>query len=466
MAFTEFCCRAGGNNLNAGTLNGSSVEPSTSPVATFIGGSWNGTNIYTAPIGADLTEVIVGRAASLTPDSATIPTVNNYSVFRITAVNAGTREITIASPFAAMTWGTIQGVSAGDRTLRIGGAWSGPSGSLPFPFIGATVHVNLLNNANVRLNLKNDSTYNVTAQLIGSDLNVSGYGTSYGDRSRAIIDGGITGASYTLFTTNFGDGVAIVSDIWFRNNGATGSATGVIISSFQVYGAGSNLVVSAMKGTGLLSAGTLHECEVFCCGAGISATLSINCIAHDNLGVGFASGRCFHCIADSNSGHGFRHTANRSAAVYVSCDSYGNTGSGFRADGGNGGLQIIQNCNSVLNTRYGIELNGPNDGAPMVIITNCGTFNNSLGSIAEVGGAFSVYLNTGNVAYASNPYVDAANGNFQLSLASAKNSGRGSFVQTSPSYSGSIGYPDIGAVAATGGGGRPFHPLSTPQVIG
>jgi hypothetical protein len=30
MAFTNFCCRSGGSNLNAGTLTGDTTEPGTS----------------------------------------------------------------------------------------------------------------------------------------------------------------------------------------------------------------------------------------------------------------------------------------------------------------------------------------------------------------------------------------------------------------------------------------------------
>lgn len=69
----------------------------------------------------------------------------------------------------------------------------------------------------------------------------------------------------------------------------------------------------------------------------------------------------------------------------------------------------------------------------------------------------------GAVNYASDvtPWTDPANGDFRISLSAAKNAGRGSFIETSSSYAGTIGYPDIGAVqhqdsGGSGGGGNPI----------
>ena len=38
---TEFCCRSGGSNLNAGTLLGDSTEPGTSPSFIYESGNWD-----------------------------------------------------------------------------------------------------------------------------------------------------------------------------------------------------------------------------------------------------------------------------------------------------------------------------------------------------------------------------------------------------------------------------------------
>ncbi len=56
-------------------------------------------------------------------------------------------------------------------------------------------------------------------------------------------------------------------------------------------------------------------------------------------------------------------------------------------------------------------------------------------------------MESGSITYAADvtPWVDPANGDFRITLAAAKSAGRGSFTQTQSSYTGTIGYPDIGA---------------------
>jgi hypothetical protein len=67
-------------------------------------------------------------------------------------------------------------------------------------------------------------------------------------------------------------------------------------------------------------------------------------------------------------------------------------------------------------------------------------------------------IESGTVTYANDvtPWVDPANGDFRINLAAAKGAGRGTFTQTAASYTGTIGYPDIGAaqhLEASAGGG-------------
>ena len=475
MAFVEFCCRSGGNNLNAGTLNGSSTEPAVTAVATYTGGDWNGSNIYTAPIGANLTEVIAGRYVAICPDGSTVPVSNSYSIHQILSVNSGTREITVravSSYYGAVAFGTVMGSRTGNTTLRIGGAWQGPNGANTFPFNGMNWSVLSVFAGSVRTNLKNDQTYNVTTTLTGTGWNVMGYAAAFGDAGRATIDGGTSGASYVLFTTNFGyssvSGSSIVADLVFQNNGATGSAGGVVIGSSAIYGLGANLVVKNMRGIGLLSAGYVFECESFSnVGTGISAALAVNCISHTNTGSGYAtSGRYLNCIAHHNTVHGFWGYQNSSSLFCEGCDSYMNGVSGFFGETVNTGSFFIRNCNAVQNSGHGILIASQGGNANFgVTLLNCGTYGNTLGSIVFTGGTEQVYLNSGHVAYASNPYVDAANGDFRLNIATAKNAGRGRFVQTASGYSGAVSYPDIGACQSIGGSSKPQHPMSQ-QVIG
>ena len=204
MAFVEFCCRSGGNNLNAGTVDGSSAEPSVTPLATYTGGDWNSaTFVYTAPVGADMTAAVVGRYASLYTDGDTQPTSSGFMVGRITSVNAAARTITFQLSFINH-YGTGQATSTGNKTMRIGGAWSGPSGSLAFPF-SFMIAGNLMDAANnrPRVNFKNDQQYNITSPGLSvtspaGPTRWQGYSSTYGDGGRVVFDGGTTGASYVL----------------------------------------------------------------------------------------------------------------------------------------------------------------------------------------------------------------------------------------------------------------------------
>ena len=67
----------------------------------------------------------------------------------------------------------------------------------------------------------------------------------------------------------------------------------------------------------------------------------------------------------------------------------------------------------------------------------------------------SIVENIGAVTYGANltPWVDPANGDFRINLAAAKGAGRGTFLQTSASYTGTVGFPDIGAAQHLDSGG-------------
>ena len=125
MAFTEFCCRSGGSNLNAGTRTGNSTEPGTSADFTYASGSWvSSTGVFTVASGNPSTDgVAVGDFASVYADGASVTTL----VGRVTAVSSTT--VTVST--TAKTGTTTDGTS--NRTLRIGGAWQGPNGASGFP---------------------------------------------------------------------------------------------------------------------------------------------------------------------------------------------------------------------------------------------------------------------------------------------------------------------------------------------
>ena len=458
MAFTEFCCRSGGSNLNAGTRTGNSTEPGTAANLTYASGTWvSATGVFTPASGDPSADgVAVGDFASVYADGATVTTL----VGRVTART--TTTITVST--TAKSGGTTDGTS--NRTLKIGGAWQGPNGTSGFPLTFLTVGCTNAAADPVAINLKNDATYSITAAIAGvasSAILTQGYTTSYHDGGYALIDGGTSGASYTLFTPN-ATGTKYFRSLKFGNNGATGSADGVIAGDRTQW---SQCVFFGMRGSGFAGATseTLHECEAYgnnlsnTAGKGGFVTSScFNCISHDNTGsntagfVAAANGQrnvFVGCIADTNGSVGFSDGGLRGVAI-INCDAYNNTGSGISITGS---TAVVHNCNLIKNGGWGIA-----STAAQYIAVNCGI---GSGTQANASGSFQLdQLVSGTVTYASNvtPWTDPANGDFRISLAAAQGTGRGSFTQTAASYAGTVGYPDIGAAQsqASGSSGIPI----------
>lgn len=483
MPRVEFCCRSGGNNLNAGSLDGTS-EPSASALAVYTGGDWNsGTSIFTAPVGADLTEAVVGRFISIYHDGDTVPVSGQWQVSRITAVNAGTRQITVTGRFSFGTSAVVTGT--GNRSARISGAWAGPSGSARFPFAsgyGQFGYSALLaaSTSGIRINMRNDVTYSVTANLFYIDTSnvaaeIRGYGTTYGDSGRALIQGPSTGAAFTLITLGIG---SQLKNLILDSNGATGNAPGVTFDGGSREMSIKNLVVRNMRGWGVLgnAIASMEGCEVHNCNTsntasqgGVSTTGGLrvqNVISHDNTGYGFSlhpGSTVVDSIADANSSVGFYITLNYGNGLVQSCDSYGNGSHGFQlVNTGNGGIQNFKNCNAISNGGWGLITDST--ALLRVDVRGFGTFGNTSGTLSI--GANTDVFSENLISYASSPYVAPASGDFRLSLAVAKQSGSSYFVQTASGYSGTVSYPDMGAVQAIdGGSAKPTHPMFQ-QVIG
>jgi len=469
MARVEFCCRSGGNNLNAGSLDGTN-EPSPSPLAVYTGGDWNsGTAIYTAPVGADLTEAVVGRFISIYHDGDTAPASGQWQVSRITAVNAGTRQIAVTGRFSFGTSAVTTGT--GNRSARISGAWSGPSGSARFPFAsgyGEFGYTGALlttgTTSGIRINMRNDQTYSITANLFyheqSANCETQGYSTIYGDAGRALIQGPSTGSAFTVFMLGVN---SQLKNLILDRNGGSGNAAGITFDGNSREISVKNVVVRNMRGWGILCVSSapvsIEGCEVHNCNSsstagqgGLSLTgnsRAQNVISHDNTGYGFSivSGvaAAIDCIADSNSSVGFYIGMNFGNILVQSSDSYGNGSHGFEvANIGNGGIANVKNCNSISNNGWGLTSNST--PALRMDIRGFGTFGNTSGAVSI--GANADLFSENLITYASSPYVAPASGDFRLSLAAAKNSGASYFVQTASGYTGSVSYPDIGALQA------------------
>lgn len=455
MSFTEFCCRSGGSNLNAGTRTGSSTEPGTSADLTYASGTWvSSTGVFTVASGDPVADgVAVGDFASVYADGASVTTL----VGRVTARDATT--ITVSTTAKAGT--TTDGTS--NRTLRIGGAWQGPNASVTFPF-NLTTLGSLTNSSGdtTRINLKNDQTYAMSVLITDANTGprqVEGYTTTYGDNAKATITWSSGSFNHTLSISGAG---ATYKDIIIDTTGK--SAVGENWNASAVCNFIRCVSKNSLRGGFNVTACAI-ECEAYG-GAGganlnafrvTSAAVCIRCIAHDNTsngGFALVGGgtACIDCVSDSNVGIGFDMQS--TSHQLVRCNAHNNTSDGVRVSNATNGVFWIDSCNLTKNGGWGV--NGSGAGGRTGCIAQCGfgsgTEANTSGTTTGLKGVAEV----GSIAYAADtsPYTDAANGDFRITLSAAKGAGRGVFTQTAAGYSGTVGYPDIGAAqsAASGGG--------------
>lgn len=457
-AFTEFYVNnaIGATNTNAGSTT------SAAAAYTSISGSWDGTNLFLPLDGSNpASTVSVGDWASVFLNAAT----NAVYIGRVTSVTNLVGGGIIVSTTAKS--GTAPALSANGVTLKVGGCWNGPYGTVNFPF--GVVGGNMTNASGdaVRVNIKSGTTYSVTANVthnVAGPVIFQGYISTVGDAGKAVIDGGTSGASYNLLTISAASDIGLY-DLKLQNNGASSTADLLAIS-----GACSRLLVFRCVAANSTSRGFNHatssgdalfiECEAFnCTNSGFRTTglgIYVRCISHDNPttgGHGFTvnSGNGFHdlfdsCIADTCGGSGFSISAVSASITLQNCDSYNSTVDGITVTTASSGNRIIiENCNLIKNGGWGVI--GTGAGTLYGLLKNCG-----FGAGTQVNGSGTTtglkgIVESGSITYGSNvtPWVDPANGDFRIDLAAAKGTGAGSFLQTQAGYSGTIAYPDVGA---------------------
>ena len=470
MANTEFCCRSGGSNLNAGTRTGNSNVPGTSADFTYASGSWaQSTRVFTVASGNPSTDgVAVGDFVSVYPNGST---VTPY-VARVSAVSSTT--ITTDGTAKAGT-APVDGTS--NRTVKVGGAWKGPNAADGFPF--STVTSSLTNSSGdlPRVNFSNEASYLPTSSVThnGNGVSFEGFATSYGDKGVAKIDGG-SASSFTLLTVSSSNNSFKYFE--FTNNAASGSSG--LVNSTSYFMTFANCIFHDCRGYALRLAqfsSLAIECEAynfnknntssqggFQHAAGYGNTF-INCIAHHGAGLGFSAAaninpcHFINCIASditAGASQGYGFYANESGTIWQNCDAYNCVSHGFyvNQDAGHNGLTSIINCNAVKNGGWGVFLTGA--GLKKVIFRNCGF---GSGAAANTSGTYS-----GNdqesidmVFYAAGltPWSDPAQGNFKVTLDAAKNVGRCSFTITDTGHwsSSTSGTVDIGSAPALFDGG-------------
>lgn len=455
MAYTELTCRSGGSNLYAGTLDGS-AEASTTPLATYASGNWDGTSVFTVASGNPVTDgVQVGHFASVYANGAT---VTGY-VGRVTAVSSTTITVsTTAKSGTAPTSGT------GTRTLVVGGAWKGPNGASGFPFGFATGAMTDAAGNLVRVNFKNDQTYGITAAMthnVAGPIFFQGYTASFGDLGRAVVDGGTTGASYYLLTLSSTTAVVML-DFQFQNNGNSGSTQGVFVNAVRcVLG---RCVFTGMYSAGVyVAGGVLFECEAYGNNLGALNTggfegngnaAFVRCFAHHNVGTngyGFgvqngSTATFVDCVAAENV-YGFRLGDGSTTlhATVVRGTAVGNSNDGFSIRAGCSAY--LDSCLAVTNgtggTGYGINWTASNAYG---IACGCAFYGNLSGTTTGVNANVS-----GAVTLTANPFVDPANGDFRLNTtagggADCRGAGRGAYTKTNTYSQTPASSPDMGAL--------------------
>jgi hypothetical protein len=412
-------------------------------------------------------------------DGSTLPVY--YAL--VTAVAAGVNgAITLSGTSKC---GTAPTSSATARTIKVGGAWKGPNGTDGTPW---TLLTNVLTSAAgdaPRVNMKNSAAYAITAAVTqptsGSTgiLAIQGYASTPGDGGRFVLDGGTAGASYVLLALNQW---TILEDAEFRNNGATGTSTGVTAGN----GVLRRCVFHDLRGCGVqvnASLAAMIECEAYNCNqsnttqaGGIrfdNSIRALRCVAHNNAGsnnCGFVleSGylhSLFGCVAASNGADGLR-TDNSPSLELVGCDFYGNGGSGVRNMDTSMSLCHLESCNFVGNAAWGF--NGAGTGYRAGYIINCGFGSGTAANASGTTTGLEAIVETGSLTYPANatPWVSPATGNFGINLPAAQGAGRGAFTLTQAGYGPTTGYPDVGAAQHAGGGGGGNSVIGSGIVLG
>jgi hypothetical protein len=456
VAFTELYVQPTGSNLNAGST--------TADVAAYTAtnGNWSSTTgVFTPTSGNPSLSVAVGDFCSVYPDAATV----GVFVARVTAVSATT--ITLSTTAKA---GTAPTTAATGISLKAGGAWQGPNGAIGFPF--GFIQSTLTNAAGDYPRISGTGTSNITAALTHANagpITFQGRTSVPGDGGKWTIDGGTSGASFVLLTLNAFRLQLI--DVILQNNGATGNANGLNVSS--AYVSVGRTIVHDVRGTGINMVATSYaeECEAYACNQSNSANLAgisngggtcVRCVAYDNAGssgngiVLTGSGPVVdHCISAFNGNIGFNVTGGSSLVQVLGCNCYSNTSDGLRIT--SFGPCLVESSNFVKNGGYGVSFTSAVNA--LGLIRNCGFGSGTQANTSGQTNNLGATVVSGTITYPAGvtPWADPANGDFRTALAAAKGVGRGAFTQTAPGRGGTVGYPDIGAAqhqeAASGGGG-------------
>jgi hypothetical protein len=445
--FTEFYCQSGGSNLNAGS------NANNAAAFTSTNGNWtSGTGVFIPTDGSTPASFVnVGDFASIFLDAATV----GVFIGRVTAVAGGVNgAITVSLTVAA---GTAPSTLATGRTIKVGGALKGPNGASGYPLSLANLaRLKDVAGDTMRLNLKNDATYSISAQItqgaLGGFFIVQGFSATPGDGGKAIIS---TGSNAITALSLSGDSCPF-SDIEFSTTTTTGTQD--LVSGPARRTPFYRCIFHGARGNGIIiGAAILFECEAYDCNKSNTAgsggfsiqgenALLIRCYSHDHSAGSNASGvkidtgaALVNCIIESCAGSGILMGVSTSMMVLKNTDFYNNTGNAINIGASAGNAFLIENCNFLKNFR---AINNLATGV-YGYAYNCGY---GAGIMANLNAdVLGLIIKQAAVIYPidATPWSAADSGNFTAAGASIA-AGRGVFTETAPS-AGTVGAPNIGA---------------------
>lgn len=448
--YTEFYVQTTGSNLNSG-----STVDNTAP-DIYVNGEWDSVSrVFTPASGNPSAEVAVGDFASIYVEGMS----QTSYVSRITAVSSTT--ITVS---ATAIHGSVPTDGVGNRSCRVGGAWSGPSGSAGFPFnFAASTATNIATDP-VRVNIKN-GTYTINSAIthsIAGPVFFEGYQTTPGDKGTSpIIDGGATGTSYVLLTISAQKNS--FDNIVFQNNGNSGSALDLV--SISNSGAATIFKRCSFKnatGSGIYNGVcevVYYECETTNCRTltgdyasfevNKTGTLALRLFAHNNNFAGWRTDGGIlisNSITANNNAPGGDSTGDENLFAFHN-DFFANNGHGYSlGEGSNDQMNcLFINNNFIDNNGYGIYSNVQPTPGPF--------FHNGFGKGTRANTSGNTqydrwWLSIGNVDYTNDilPYQDYSTNNFKITHSEAIDAGYGVFTQIAPGYTGpTTAYLSIGA---------------------
>lgn len=444
---TDFYVQTTGSNLNAGSTADNAAEH------TYTSGSWvASTGIFTVASGDPSTDVAVGDFASVYADGATA----TGFVGRVTARDATTITVSLSA-----IHGTAPTNGTNNRTLKIGGAWAGPSGAVGFPFgVVKGTATNALGDP-VRVNWK-AGQYDVSNAITHNNVGPvfwEGYTTTPGDETGfALIDGGTTGTTYTVLYVQAKN--HFFTRFHFRNNGNSGTTSMVDCTESVLW---KRCIFSSSYGLAVrnLDSTMFYECEVYdnfeaggtgnnlgAMRAWYSGSLALRCVVRDNVKFGMQTdgGILLHrTIVTNNGSHGAGSTGDENLFI-VNCDFHSNAGHGYALGQGSTSAMncIYINTNFVDNTEYGIR--SGSQGTPGLFL------HNGFGSGTQANGSGDIeneqnYLELGTVTLTADtsPYSDAGANNYAITAAGAVGVGYSVWTQIAPGFSGTTGSMSTGA---------------------